>query len=433
MKKKVAIHTLGCKVNQYDSEAVVALFRDHNYEIVDFDMQGADVYVINTCTVTNISDRKSRQMIRRAHRHNPSAKIVVFGCYAQTDPEQVTKIDGVNLVIGTDNRHRIVELVEQLEQEAMVSLVDEIANVNEFEEFAVTAFEGRTRASLKIQDGCNQFCSYCKVPYARGRSRSKEPANIVTQAASIAQQGYKEIVLTGVHLGGYGKDLQPLSSLSHIVADLSLVPELKRIRISSVDPNEIDDHLLEQLAENAKVCRHLHIPLQSGSDTILASMRRRYRTSDFRHIVEKVRSLVPEIAITTDVIVGFPGETNELFAETYQFLSEMQLMKLHVFPYSPRSGTPASKFSGQVSSEDKDLRSQRLIALSDQGIKDFHKHYVGQTVSVLVETQTDTLFGLTDNYLHVIINEPVEKDLVGEIVQVKILAVNDHGLEGILV
>ena len=288
--KTVAFHTLGCKVNQYDTEAIATQFIEAGYEIVDFD-QPADVFVINTCTVTNMSDRKSRQMIRRASRNNPQAKIVVVGCFAQTAPEEVQAIPGVNLVVGTNDRGQIVQLVEKLDLDEGYSLVGEIFQVDDFEEMSVTSFQGRTRAFLKIQDGCNQFCSYCKVPYARGKSRSRKSENIKEEVNNIVSQGYREIVLTGVHLGGYGSDLQPASSLAKITELISHIPGVQRVRISSVDPNEIDQHLLELLANNPHVCRHLHIPLQSGSDTILEKMRRKYRTTDYLQIV-KARELV---------------------------------------------------------------------------------------------------------------------------------------------
>lgn len=435
MSNKVAIHTLGCKVNQYDSEGIAAQFRAHGYEIVDFNQKGADIYIINTCTVTNISDQKSRQMIRKAHRSNPNAKIVVVGCLAQTDPEQIEAIPGVNLIVGNNDRSRIVELVEGLSLNQQTSVVTSIAQVRRFEELNAVSFEGRTRAYLKIQDGCNQYCSYCKVPYARGPSRSRTPQSVMEQVKAIVEQGYTEIVLTGVHLGAYGADLEPASSLSKIVRTITEVQGLKRVRISSVDPNEIDDELIELVAESPKVCRHLHIPLQSGSDQILEKMRRRYRTSDFRHIVNAVRKHVPEIAVTTDVIVGFPGETPELFAETHAFLTEMQLAKLHVFKYSPRAGTPAAGYPNQVSSQEKEKRSRALIALSDQMSERYQSRFVGKTVQVLVEREINgRLHGHTDNYIHVSfpVGDQDSTDLIGRIVDVRIEEVIEDHSAGIL-
>lgn len=434
MSKRVALHTLGCKVNQYDSEAITAQFRAHGYEVVDFNQTGADVYIINTCTVTNISDHKSRQMIRRAHRNNPEAKIVVVGCLAQTNPDQVKSLPGVNLIIGTDQRSRIVELVEQIALHEQGIVVGDILQVRKFEELNAIAFEGRTRAYLKIQDGCNQYCSYCKVPYARGPSRSRPVASVLEQVADIVKQGYREIVLTGVHLGGYGHDLKPASSLSDIVEQVAAVPGLERLRISSVDPNEIDTRLIALVADNPTVCRHLHIPLQSGSDQILKRMRRRYQTADFRRIVESVRARVPEIAITTDVIVGFPGETPELFDQTYAFLQEMAPSKIHVFQYSPREGTLAASFSDQVPKQEKERRSQALIALSDQMGEAFQRQFVHQVVQVLIERELDgKLVGHTDNYLQVAVPAVQDGDqLIGKIVNARVVSVSTEQVAGIL-
>lgn len=434
--KKAAFFTLGCKVNQYDTEAIQAQFRADGYDIVDFNHDKADVYLINTCTVTNVSDGKSRQMIRRARRKNPEAKIVVVGCFAQTDPKQVAAIPGVNLIVGTNNRHKIVELVNNLKLEEQYSLVDDIFQVREFEEFDVFTFQRRTRASLKIQDGCNQFCSYCKVPYARGPSRSRTPENVIAQVKKIANQGYREIVLTGVHLGAYGRDLSPHSSLTSIVEAITLVEGVERIRISSVDPNEIDDELIALVAYNPKVCRHLHIPLQSGSDEILAKMRRRYSTKDFFNIVKHIKSLDPEIAVTTDIIVGFPGETQELFEESYKLLRELELAKIHVFKYSPRTNTPAAKYPNQVNSQEKVYRSHIMMELSNQMAAAFNRKFIDQRVRVLLETENqDRVFGLTDNYLHVssALGSFVGSELIGKIMNVKIIDADFSQAEGILI
>ncbi len=436
--KKAAFYTLGCKVNQYDTEAIQAQFKDFGYEIVDFQDETADVYVINTCTVTNVSDGKSRQIIRRAHRNNPEAKVVVVGCLAQTDPEQIKAIEGVNLIIGTDDRHKIPELVNKLCLEEQQSLVDDIFQVREFEEFDVVTFPGRTRASLKIQDGCSQFCSYCKVPHARGPSRSRIPENVIKQTKKIVSQGYSEIVLTGVHLGAYGQDLKPTTSLKEIIGAITLVPEVERVRISSVDPNEMDLEFLEFVVQNPKVCRHLHIPLQSGSDAILKRMRRRYKRQEFLDIYEQIKANDPGIAITTDLIVGFPGETEELFQETYNFLQDLELTKIHVFKFSPRKGTPAAGYPQQVTNEEKTKRSQVIMDLSNRMSQKFNRRLIGQTVQVLVETvKQGQLAGLTDNYIHVTASPEYEgieaQDLVGKIVKVKITNADSVEAKGFLV
>ena len=434
-RKTIAVCTLGCKVNQYDTDAVLAQFRAAGYELVDFD-QDADVYLINTCTVTNMGDRKSRQMIRRAHRQNPDARVVVMGCLAQASPEQVVEIEGVDLVVGTHQREDLLRLVESLperDSQPVCVVVDDIFAVDEFEELPVSSFEGRTRATLKIQDGCSQFCSYCRVPYARGKPRSRPLAAVVEQAEIIAQQGYQEIVLTGVHLGAYGQDFDPQLDLSDAIKALLPVPGLERIRISSVDPHEITPELLELVAYEPKVCAHLHIPLQSGSDSVLQRMRRRYTTSEYRRIVEHAYQQIPELAVTTDVIVGFPGETDAEFGETMQFVEEMAFSRLHVFRYSRRTGTPAARFPNQIPASVKDERSQALIKLGAGLARSFHARYVDRDVDVLVEeVQGGIGEGLTANYVRV--QFAAESDrLVGTTVTVHGKTADAKGIWGILV
>lgn len=433
--KTIAVCTLGCKVNQYDTDAVLTQFREAGYSVVDFD-QKADVYLINTCTVTNVGDRKSRQMIRRARRINPDGKVVVMGCLAQASPEEVIQIEGVSLVVGTHQRSELLELVESLPDgtsEPISTVVDDIFAVDEFEELPVSTFEGRTRATLKIQDGCNQFCSYCRVPFARGKPRSRRIESVVEQAAQIAAQGYPEIVLTGVHLGAYGLDLEPNLHLSDVVEALTEVEGLTRIRISSIDPHEITPRLLELVAAEEKVCRHLHIPLQSGCDTVLERMRRRYTTAEYRRIVEEAREQISDLAITTDIIVGFPGETDAEFAETMQFVEEMAFSRLHVFRYSRRSGTPAARFPNQIPATVKEERSHSLIALGEKLSEQFHKAYVGKELPVLVEqVEGGHGVGLTDNYIRV--EFPSASDsLVGKTVQILGKAASAKGIFGGLV
>ena len=315
----VAFCTLGCKVNFHDTEGVASLFRRSGYRVVEFD-EVADVYVINTCSVTNQGAKKSRQMIRRAVSQNPRAVVVAMGCYAQYAPDEVGAIPGVDIVIGSHRRAEIVEMVERVRATGRpIRAVDKIFRVREFEELPALDFEGRTRATLKIQDGCNEFCSFCQIPWARGRNRSRRPESVEEQVRRLAAQGFKEIVLTGVHLGTYGIDLDPPVTLAQMIARIHDVPGLERIRISSVDPNEIDDEFIDVVTSLPKVCRHLHIPAQSGDDDILLLMRRRHTVDQFRTVVQRLRARVPEIAITTDVIVGFPGETEERFANSYAF------------------------------------------------------------------------------------------------------------------
>ncbi len=434
-RKTIAVCTLGCKVNQYDSDAVLVQFREAGYEVVDFH-EKADVYLINTCTVTNTGDRKSRQMIRRAHRANPKARVVVMGCLAQASPEEIVEIEGVSLVVGTHQRHELLRLVESLPDEnhaPLSAVVDDIFTVEDFEELPVSTFEGRTRATLKIQDGCNQFCAYCRVPYARGKPRSRSLASVVDQARAISEQGYQEIVLTGIHLGAYGLDLDPKLHLADAIKALIPIPGLTRIRISSIDPHEITQELLELIANGEKVCAHLHIPLQSGSDTVLERMRRRYTTGEYRQIVEDARRQIPGLAVTTDIIVGFPGETDAEFAETMQFVEEMGYSRLHVFRYSRRSGTPAARFPNQIPASIKEERSRALISLGQQLAASFHQGYVDKELTVLVEeVRAGTAVGLTGNYMRV--EFPADSDsLVGKLVQVQGKTADEKGIQGVLV
>lgn len=431
--KKLAVTTLGCKVNQYDTDAVVSQFVDAGYTIVDF-RETADVYLINTCTVTNLGDRKSRQMIRRAHRNNPDAKVVVMGCLAQTTPEEVAHLEGVSLVVGTDKRNRIVKELEELERGEQKSLVEDIFQVTDFEDLPIIGSSGRTRAALKIQDGCNQFCSYCRVPFARGRSRSRSKASVLEQAKQLTAEGYKEIVLTGIHLGLYGEDLEPALSLADITREVAQTEGLLRLRISSVDPHEITSELMDLFQNDSVVCRHVHIPLQSGSDRILTQMRRNYSSSDFKNIVYELRKRVPEIAITTDIMVGFPGETEEDFLQTLEVAQEVGFSKIHVFKYSKRAGTRAARFPGQIRADVKESRSQRLIELGNATSESFHRSFVGKPVRVLVEQlEHGQGVGHTDNYLKVSFPAEQELDLVGKIATVEVLKATDAEVFGRLI
>lgn len=429
-EKKIATITLGCKVNQYDTDSVVTQFVDAGYKVVDF-AEEADVYLINTCTVTNLGDRKSRQMIRRAAKRNPHAKIVVMGCLAQTAPEEVVALEGVTLVVGTAGRGRILEEIEALERGDQASLVDDIFQITEFEDLPALDFLGRTRATLKIQDGCNQFCTYCRVPYARGRSRSRQRESVLEQVDQLVEAGFAEIVLTGIHLGLYGQDLHPPLSLAQISKEIADTPGLVRLRISSVDPHEVTDELLDLVANHPVLCRHLHIPLQSGSNQVLQRMKRNYSSEDFREIVQEIHKHIPEVAITTDVMVGFPGETEEDFLQTMELVREVAFSKIHVFPYSPRAGTVAARFPDQIATQLKENRSKRLIELGETLAQDFHSSFVGRDVEVLVEQQGKTEgIGHTDNYLRVSFPLDQGLDLVGRIVPVQVFSADLEGIQG---
>lgn len=431
--KKLATVTLGCKVNQYDTDSVITQFLEAGYKVVDFH-EVADIYLINTCTVTNLGDRKSRQMIRRATKRNPQAKIVVMGCLAQTTPEEITALEGVTLVVGTQGRGRILEEIEALERGDQTSLVEDIFQITEFEDLPALDFSGRTRATLKIQDGCNQFCTYCRVPFARGRSRSRERHSVLAQVKQLVEEGFAEIVLTGIHLGLYGQDLEPSISLAQISKEIADTAGLQRLRISSVDPHEITDELLDLVVNHPVLCRHLHIPLQSGSNQVLQRMKRNYSREDFQEIVRKIRRQIPDVAITTDIMVGFPGETEEDFSQTMELAKEVAFSKIHVFQYSPREGTVAAKFSHQIEARIKEDRSKRLIELGNTLAYNFHSSFIGREVEVLVEQQGKTEgIGHTDNYLRV--SFPVEQgtNLVGQIVPVRVVSGDLEGVQGALI
>lgn len=420
----VAFHTLGCKVNHYETEAIWQLFKEAGYERTDFE-RIADVYVINTCTVTNTGDKKSRQVIRRAIRKNPDGVICVTGCYAQTSPAEIMAIPGVDIVVGTQDRVKMLEYIEQYKQERQpINGVRNIMKTRVYEELDVPDFTDRTRASLKIQEGCNNFCTFCIIPWARGLMRSRDPKEVVSQAKQLVQAGYKEIVLTGIHTGGYGEDLKDYN-LAMLLRDLEeQVDGLKRIRISSIEASQISDEVIEVLKNSKKVVRHLHIPIQSGSDTVLKRMRRKYTMEFFAERIERLKEALPGLAITSDVIVGFPGETEEEFMETYNFIQKHKFSELHVFPYSKRTGTPAARMDDQVDEEIKNDRVHRLIQLSDQLAKEYASKFEDEVLEVIPEErykeeENDDLFvGYTDNYLKVVFQ--ATEEMIGKIVKVKI-------------
>ncbi|KEF38131.1 MiaB-like tRNA modifying enzyme [Schinkia azotoformans MEV2011] len=421
----VAFYTLGCKVNHYETEGIWQLFQEAGYERADFE-KIADVYIINTCTVTNTGDKKSRQIIRRAIRKNPDAVVAVTGCYAQTAPAEILEIPGVDIVIGTQDRVKLLDYVRQYEKNREpINGVGNIMKARVFEELDVPAFTDRTRASLKIQEGCNNFCTFCIIPWARGLLRSRMPEDVVKQAQQLVDAGYKEIVLTGIHTGGYGEDLKDYN-FAMLLRELDQKVEgLKRIRISSIEASQITDEVIEVLDKSDKIVRHLHIPLQSGSDSVLKRMRRKYTTEFYVDRLNRLKKALPGLAVTSDVIVGFPGETEEEFMETYNLIRDNKFSELHVFPYSKRTGTPAARMEDQVDEEIKNDRVHRLISLSDQLAKEYASNYEGDILEVIPEEQftegpdrTDLYVGYTDNYLKVVF--PGKEDMIGQIVKVKI-------------
>lgn len=420
----VAFHTLGCKVNHYETEAIWQLFKEQGYERVDYENM-SDVYVINTCTVTNTGDKKSRQVIRRAVRKNPDAVICVTGCYAQTSPAEIMAIPGVDIVVGTQDRVKMLDYIKQFKEERQpINAVGNIMKNRVYEELDVPAFTDRTRASLKIQEGCNNFCTFCIIPWARGLMRSRDPQEVIRQAQQLVHAGYKEIVLTGIHTGGYGEDMKDYN-LARLLRDIeSQVKGLKRLRISSIEASQITDEVIEVLNDSKIIVNHLHIPIQSGSDTVLKRMRRKYTMEFFAERITRLKEALPGLAVTSDVIVGFPGETEEEFMETYNFIKEHKFSELHVFPYSKRTGTPAARMEEQIDEEVKNERVHRLIALSDQLAKEYASNYEEEVVEVIPEEMYkesgngNLYVGYTDNYLKVVF--PATEEMVGQIVKVKI-------------
>ncbi|OKL38153.1 tRNA (N(6)-L-threonylcarbamoyladenosine(37)-C(2))-methylthiotransferase MtaB [Domibacillus mangrovi] len=419
----VAFHTLGCKVNHYETEAIWKLFEQNGYERTDFE-KTSDVYVINTCTVTNTGDKKSRQVIRRAVRKNPDAVICVTGCYAQTSPAEIMAIPGVDVVVGTQDRIKMLDYIEQFKKERQpINAVGNIMKNRIYEELDVPAFTDRTRASLKIQEGCNNFCTFCIIPWARGLMRSRDPEEVIRQANQLVQSGYQEIVLTGIHTGGYGSDFKDYN-FAMLLRDLEAkVTGLKRIRISSIEASQLTDEVIDVIDQSNIVVRHLHIPIQSGSDTVLKRMRRKYTMDFFADRLNRLKKALPGLAVTSDVIVGFPGETEEEFMETYNFIKEHRFSELHVFPYSKRTGTPAARMDDQVDEEIKNGRVHKLIALSDQLAKEYAAEFENEVLEVIPEEPFteggEGLYsGYTDNYMKVVF--PATEEMVGKIVKVKI-------------
>ena len=428
---RVAFITLGCKVNQTETDAMAGLFRHQGYEVVDPD-ERADVYVVNTCSVTHLGERKSRQMVRRATRLNPQAVVAVTGCFAQVSPAEAAAIEGVAVVIGTSDRHRIVDFVEAARQEQRpVFAVGDIMNEREFEDIPLQGTSERTRAFLKIQDGCDNYCTYCIIPYARGHLRSLPLASIARETRNLAAAGFREIVLTGINLGAYGRE-DGRHTLADAVRTVLAEPRIARVRLSSTESLEVSAELIDIMAEEPRMCPHLHLPLQAGEDSILAAMHRPYTTEDYARLLDRLRSRAPELTVTTDIIAGFPGETPELFAKTLNFAEVMQFAKIHVFPYSRRSGTPAAAFARQVGDAEKKRRVAELMALSDRSGERVRRRLIGRVMPVLIEKVEQGLAeGLTPNYQRVVFAQD-DPELVreNELVDVELETVTLEGFGG---
>ncbi len=420
--KKVAFYTLGCKVNQYETEAMTEAFEHAGYKLVDFEEQ-ADVYVINTCTVTGLSSRKSRQAIRRAKQTNQNAVVAAVGCYPQTAKEEVERIPEVDIIAGTADRLKLPDYVEEfLAGKGRISVVGNIMKKHSFEDLRIEKYKGRTRAFMKIQEGCSQFCSYCIIPYARGPIRSRPPEEVLSEVRKLVDAGFREVVLTGIHIASYGRD-QGTIGLLDLIKLIHDVEGIERIRIGSVEPTMITAGFAEEAAHLEKLCPHYHISLQSGCDETLARMNRRYTTSEYKKAVDMLRERIPDVAVTTDVMVGFPGESDEEFRKTYDFLDEICFAKMHVFKYSPRKGTPAANYENQVDGTVKESRSAKVIGLSDRCQMEFNRRFVGREMPVLFEQEAKDregyYEGLTPNYIRVL--SKGDNGIVGNILSVKLL------------
>ena len=430
---KIAFYTLGCKVNQADTASMENLFLRSGHQLVSFDGE-ADVYIINTCVVTNTGQRKSRQTIHRAIRKNPNALIVVTGCYPQTAAEEVKAIAGVDMIIGNQDRAQIVQLVEERLAHRQTDTLDAVYKLTAstaFEEMAAGDITDKTRAFLKIQEGCNQFCTYCIIPYARGPLRSRSLESIRTETQRLISAGFKEIVLIGIHLGCYGKENPNGPTLYDAVKTVLEVPGVQRLRLGSLESVEVEPRLLTLMQEDARFCRHLHLPLQSGCDKVLQAMHRPYTTAKFKTLLADIKTRVPDIAITTDVIVGFPGETEADFETTCKFAESCGFSKMHIFPFSARKGTPAEKFAGAVTEAVKKERADILGRIDETMHKAFLQAMVGQTAEILFEQPAgeDYFEGLTGNYQRVFVKSG-GRNLGGEILPVKITAFDGEKLLG---
>jgi threonylcarbamoyladenosine tRNA methylthiotransferase MtaB len=433
MSKRVAFHTLGCKVNYYETEAVWGLFEEAGYHRTEF-KDHADVYVINSCTVTNGGDKKSRQMIRRAIRKNPEAVVCVMGCMAQTQPKEVIAIPGVDIVIGTSGRSEIIKLVNRYEQERLPinAVLDNIFKEKKFETLNVLHFENRKRATLKIQDGCNKFCSFCIIPWARGRVRSEQPDVVLRQARDLVASGHIEIVLTGIHTAAYGEDLENYD-LADLLCDLCDIEGLKRIRLSSIEASQMTDKVIEIMLKNSHIiAEHIHVPIQAGSNDILKAMRRTYLLDEYEVKIAQLREIFPRMSITTDIIVGFPGETEANFLESIETVKRIGFSELHVFPYSLRNGTKAATMPDHVPEITKTMRVSAMIAVNDQLAKEYASQFEGQVFDVIVEKRSDGYAtGHASNYLN--IKFPINEDFNESMVHVKLMKAGYPMCEGEIV
>lgn len=422
----VSFATLGCKTNQFESAAMQEALTSAGYQIVGF-ADGADLVIVNTCTVTGATDAQSRNLIRRARRHNAECRVIVTGCYAQVDPDALCDLPGVSLVIGNEEKRRLLDFLQRDYQSGAV----EVSDVRQVESVCLpplTSFAGRSRAFVQIQNGCDAFCSYCIIPYARGASRSAQEHEILEQVKGLAAAGFREVVLTGIHIGGYGSDLMPGSSLNALIRRIEAESAIHRLRLGSIEPTELSDELLETISTSRIVCPHLHVPLQAGNDAVLQRMERTYNRGFFSQVIENTRAALPDAAICLDVITGFPGETDCEFNDAYEFIADLPVTDLHVFPYSRRPGTPAAAMHNQVPGHISRARAEQLRELAECKHRRFAEGFVNQVLEVIVETGTrqGLMKGISRNYLDV--RFPAEPSLIGQCVMLRAVATADRTL-----
>ena len=419
--KKVAFCSLGCKVNQYETNAMAQKFIEHGYEVVEFD-EYADVYIVNTCTVTNVADRKSRQMLRRAKEINKDATLVACGCYAQVAKDELKKIPEIDLIIGNNEKNDIIQIVENhIAQKGAEDLVSDVMYKLDYVELGTTTYTEKTRAVIKVQDGCDRFCSYCLIPYARGHIRSRKIENVIEEIKKVVEEGINEVVITGIHIASYGRDFKGENiGLIDLLEEINKIQGLHRIRLGSIEPTIITDEFVERLSKLDKICDHFHLSLQSGCTETLKRMNRRYTTEEFKAVTKRLRSKFPNAALTTDIIVGFPGETEEEFNTTYEFLKEIAFYKMHIFKYSQRKGTKAAVMPNQVDGKIKEERSKKLIELSNKNEYNYNKKYISKQVEVLFEEREgEYLKGHTTNYI-VVKHKTDKDDLINKIAKVTV-------------
>ena len=420
-KLKVAFCSLGCKVNQYETNAMAQKFLEHDYEIVEFD-ECADIYIVNTCTVTNVADRKSRQMLRRAKEFNPQSIVLSCGCYELVAAKELEEIPEVDLIIGNNEKNDIIQIVENyIAQKGAEDLVSDVMYKLDYVELGTTTYTEKTRAVIKVQDGCDRFCSYCLIPYARGHIRSRKIENVIEEIKKVVEEGINEVVITGIHIASYGRDFKDKNiGLIDLLEEINKIQGLHRIRLGSIEPTIITDEFVERLSKLDKICDHFHLSLQSGCTETLKRMNRRYTTEEFRAVTKRLRAKFPNAALTTDIIVGFPGETDEEFNITYEFLKEIAFYKMHIFKYSQRKGTKAAVMPNQIDGKVKEERSKKLIELSNENEYNYNKKYIGKQVEVLFEEREgEYLKGHTTNYI-VVKHKTDKDDFINKIAKVTV-------------